>query len=171
MLNEVWKDIPNYDGRYQTSNLGNIRNKLFVMKKNIGYRGYEQIKLTKNGISHNHKVHRLVAQAFIPNLNNLPQINHINGIKTDNRVENLEWCTNSYNQLEANRMGFCKNRIAQAIKARSKRIGQFDLNGNLIKEYYNSRIAEKATGITFKNISQAATGNSKTAGGYVWKFL
>lgn len=117
---EIWKDIKGYEGLYQISNLGNIKSlertvykkvdvlhkkgksfrykvKEKIIKPSYDRKGYQMVRLSKDGKAHTLKVHRLVAQAFIPNKNNYEQINHINEVKTDNYVENLEWCTAKYN--------------------------------------------------------------------------
>ena len=110
--NETWENIQNYDGMYQVSNLGRIKsldritfnNNMLIgrlMKNRKDKDGYLLITLSKNGKVKTFKIHRLVAEAFMSNLDNLPQINHKNGIKSDNYVENLEWCDNSYNQRHA----------------------------------------------------------------------
>lgn len=111
MGKEVWKDIKNYEGYYQVSNLGNVRSldrhithKNGTVKKYYGRilkaaisRGYYKVDLVKKGKRKNATIHRLVAESFIPNCEHLPQINHINGDKLDNRAVNLEWCSTSYN--------------------------------------------------------------------------
>ena len=97
---EEWKDVVGYEGLYEVSNLGNVRNKQTkkVLKPELNSWGYYQLNLHNNGIMKSKTVHRLVAQAWIPQVDKeKDQINHKNEIKTDNRVENLEWCTVYYN--------------------------------------------------------------------------
>ena len=98
-----WKDIPNYEGIYQVSNDGLIMNlQTNTLKQpSLNEKGYLRICLNKKCKSKTFKVHRLVAKAFLPNPSNLPEINHINGDKTDNRVENLEWCNHYQNMKHA----------------------------------------------------------------------
>ena len=95
---EEWKNIIGYEGLYEVSNIGNVRNvrrnTLLKLSKN---QGYIQVHLYKNGIRTGLKVHRLVAEAFIPNADNLPQVNHKDEDKTNNSVDNLEWCDHKYN--------------------------------------------------------------------------
>ena len=96
---EEWRDIIGYEGLYQVSNLGRIKSiyRNHIMKARLDKYGYYQIGLTKNKKQRFFKVHRLVAQAFIDNPQNYPQINHKDEVKTNNNVNNLEWCTNLYN--------------------------------------------------------------------------
>jgi hypothetical protein len=127
----IYKVIPNTDGKYHATNKGDIRgcNKgksRRIMKQIKDKKGYLQLGLLINGKDTKFRVHRLVAMAFIPNPENKPQVNHINGIKSDNRVENLEWVTSSENRLHAVKIGHCR-------KLRS--VLQLDKNMNLIREY------------------------------------
>ena len=98
---QVWKDIKNYEGLYEVSNYGNVRSlkfgKIRYLKPANNGNGYNDVILCKNGQKKHFKVHRLVANAFIENPNNYPQINHKDEDKTNNKVENLEWCDNQYN--------------------------------------------------------------------------
>ena len=107
----IWKDIPNT--HYEISDSGVVRNKKtgYVRKAQLGNTSkYLLIPIKNNeGKIKNHLVHRLIAEAFIPNLENKPQVNHINGIKTDNRIKNLEWVTRSENAIHARRTGLNKH--------------------------------------------------------------
>lgn len=105
-MKEIWKPIENYE-QYSISNLGNVysskRNR--ILKPTNTTKGYVQVHLSKNGNVVNAPIHRLVAKAFIANPFNKLQVNHIDGNKHNNRVENLEWCTNSENQKHAIKLG------------------------------------------------------------------
>ena len=173
---EVWKSIKGFEGLYEVSNLGRVRS--VARKIRFGYgseyqtseeilsphtaRGYKQIMLSKNGVRYYRQVHRLVSEAFIPNPNNYPIINHKNEIRDDNRVENLEWCTHAYN------LAYNGNREKKG-RARMRPILQYDLQGNFIAEYAGGVEAERITGFSRKAISRAIYGEVKTSNGYIWK--
>lgn len=122
-MNEIWKDIQDYEGKYQVSNLGRIkslqrwsgkkfynREKIltpYINKKN----GYAYIYLTKNNKGKNIRVHRLVAKAFLDNSNNYSDVNHKDCNRTNNNVNNLEWCTRSYNIKYALKYGIAKSNL------------------------------------------------------------
>lgn len=117
-MTEIWKDIPEYEGLYQISNLGNVRsqhsNKMNgqkpgkLLKITLMKSGYMSLELRMSDTNKRHLVHRLIAESFISNPDNKPIVNHINGIKTDNRIENLEWCTQSENIRHAIDTGLIK---------------------------------------------------------------
>jgi hypothetical protein len=114
---EIWKDIPGYEGYYQVSNIGNVKSlarkrhnilgstKERILKLNFDSSGYRTVKLYKDGIKKTQKVHRLVIISFKDNPTNLPEVNHIDGIKVNNTVENLEWCSRLQNMQHATKSG------------------------------------------------------------------
>lgn len=155
-MKEIWKEILGYEGLYEVSNLGKVRNMKTgrILKPRKNTRGYLYLNLYKKGTRKTAKVHRLVSQAFLPNLTNLPQVNHKDENKTNNCVDNLEWCTAQYNSTYSN----------------SKPIIQLDKNGDFIAEYQSGVEAERNTGIHKDTISMCCRGKLKTSGGYLWKF-
>lgn len=116
MESEIWKDIEGYEGLYQISDLGRVRSirkvvigKALILKYGWTTGGYLTVSLCKHNIKKTIRVHRLVAEAFIPNPNNYKEINHINCNKKDNRKENLEWCSSSMNKKHAYQNGLLRN--------------------------------------------------------------
>lgn len=162
---EVWKDIQGYEGLYKVSSLGRIKNVKGLIRKPRLYKdGYFDIKLSKNGKNKTKRINRLVALAFIPNPNNYPMVNHKDENKLNNRIDNLEWCTNKYNC----NYGTAIERMAKAI---SKPIIMCDLNGNDLKEFKSlldaSNYLNKPNSST---ISNCLNGRYKSAYGYIWKY-
>lgn len=155
-MKEIWKEILGYERTYEVSNFGRVRNIRTgkILKPTNDKDGYLQLVLSKNGTRKTVKVHRLVAYAFLPNPQNLPQINHKDEDKTNNKVDNLEWCDSKYN-----------NNYSLA-----KPILQYDKTGNFIREWPGVRKAEEETAIYNSNISRCCSGKLKTAGGFVWRF-
>ena len=162
-MEEIWKDVVGYEGLYEVSNLGRIRRNGKILKPQKTRDGYLRVHLSKNGIAKHGKVHRLVALAFLPNPQNLPQINHKDEDKTNNAVNNLEWCSEEYNANYGTR----NERVAEK---NSKPVLQFDLQGNFIREWSNARKIEEELGIHYSSISVCCSGIQNTAGGYVWRF-
>ena len=146
---EEWKNVIGYEGLYEVSNIGNVRNvrRNTLLKLSKNNYGYIQVSLYKNGIRTGLKVHRLVAEAFLPNPDNLPQVNHLDEDKTNNRVENLEWCTAKYNNTYGHRTENAINTRVKNGYADPNFIG-FGLNEKeYIKQYnriYYERNREKS---------------------------
>ena len=169
--NENWRDVVGYEGLYKVSNLGNVKNCLSgrILKSSNDKDGYKLINFRKNGVYKTYKVHRIVAQAFIPNPQNLPFVNHKDENKANNRVSNLEFCTNYYNI----HYGTCIERISKKLinrKDLSKSVFQYDKNGNFITEYPSLMEATRKTGIDVGAICRVCQGKQKTAGNFVWKY-
>lgn len=185
---EIWKDIPGYEGRYQISNKGQVKSlpryvsnhtgKLLVKEKILAqrpdFKGYMRIDLKDNcGKKHYFGIHRLVATAFIPNPENKPQINHIDGNKANNNIDNLEWCTNSENQKHAYRMGL--NRVTGKAGRPKKSVAKIDTNTGVVIEIYPSiAIAARENNISSpSNINMCCKHSygRKTIGGFRWDYV
>lgn len=199
-MKEIWRDIVGYEGLYQVSNLGRVRSldrkhemyqhkkKQLVERKikgkiiriNKRVNGYLFVVLYKNGEGKSKNVHRLIAEAFIPNPNNLPQVNHKDGNKCNNTIENLEWCTASYNVKHAfdnglkfvseKQIEFMKKLGKNSYRWRNKSVLQMSLNGKILKKWDSLTQASKETKINKANIGKCCKKERKTAGGYIWEY-
>ena len=180
-MKEEWRDIKGYEGLYQVSNLGRVKRLVFInnvtkkdqckILKLNKTKKYVIVILCKEGIVKGHYVHRLVANAFLPNPNNLPEVNHKDEDKTNNCVDNLEWCTHLYNMNYKN----VKNKISNSHKGKEnfkkrKPVLQYDTNMNFIKEYNGICEAHKETKIRRDSIIKCCKNKLKTGGGYIWKY-
>ena len=173
-LVEVWKPIMGYEGLYEVSNLGRVKS--FAKDKNgkimspcDNSKGYKYVTLGR-GSKHKYYIHRLVALHFIPNPENKPEIDHINGNPSDNRVENLRWATkleNMNNPITNKRMSDKKKGCEGNNKTS---VIQFDLEGNLIKKWDKIKDAVEATDTNRTSIISCANGRYKTAGNSIWKY-
>ena len=156
------KDVVGYEGLYAVTSCGKVwsyRNKRFL-KLRFQTDGYLYVSLCKDGKIKNYLIHRLVAMAYIPNPENLPQINHKDENKTNNCLQNLEWCDNSYNINYGTRNKKVSN---------SKKIPilQYDLDGNFIREWPSATDVGREVSY---NICHCLKGRRKSAYGYIWKY-
>lgn len=166
-MNEIWRDIIGYEGRYQISNKGNVRffDSRIIIGQSKHPKGYKQVGLYKCGKSRSFLVHRLVAINFIENSSNFPQVNHIDGNKENNNAENLEWCSNSYNQLHRIKVLKYKPSCPEReVEMRDKQ------SHHVINKYRSVREASRQTGINCNSIYNNCHQLSKSAGGFRWNF-
>lgn len=174
-VTEIWKTVTGYENTYEVSNVGRVRNtktgKYITPKHNN--RGYVQIRLNHNGKADNWLLHRLVAVTFIQNPNGLPQINHKDENKDNNLVDNLEWCTNSYNRHYGSgyERSVIKHDYIKLAEQNKRLVQQYNREGKLLATWKGLRSAETATGVGEANIRRCCYGRGKSAGGYVWKYV
>lgn len=188
MENEIWKDVKGFENLYQVSNLGRVKSlervvngrwgkysvKSKLLTNYVSKSGYIVVSLSKDGKVSYKKVHRLVANAFIPNPDNLPQVNHKDEVKTNNTVilnedgsvdfdkSNLEWCTPTYNLNYG-------SRSIKAAKTNSKKVYQYTIDGVLVKVWDSLKDVVKG-GFNNRGVGFVATRKRKTSGGYIWKY-
>lgn len=181
---EVWRPVVGYEGYYEVSSYGRVkrcakdiqyymRGKLItrkgrekILSPGIKDTGYYNVSLFVDNIGKTHKVHRLVAEAFIPNPDNKPFIDHIDANRLNNRVENLRWVTpteNNANPIFRERQSRCKDKY-------KKDIIQYDKFGNIIKIWKGLRTVARELGIHHVLIRDCCKGKIKMAGGYIWRF-
>lgn len=168
---KVWVYIKGTDN-YFVSNFGDVKHREYQRKPSHDKDGYLQIGLEIDGRKTTRKIHRLVAEAFIPNVENKPQVNHIDGDKENNRIDNLEWVTNSENQYHKYRiLGYVEpleTRLKKRLncgKSNKKKVVCVETG----QEYDSARTASKFMGLHFTAVSSAIYSN-RTCGGYHWKY-
>lgn len=174
-MKEIWRDIPSYEGLYQISNYGNINRtyKLTKMPKggyreekekylkfNIDKDGYFRVALTKNKKRKDYYVHRLVATTFIKNLENKKFVNHIDGNKQNNQIDNLEWCTTKENVYHA----------IHVLNKRKVKVDKYTLDNKFLETYKSIKEAGEFNNIKEQHIWRCCKGIRQTAGGFIWKY-
>lgn len=196
-MKEVWKDIEGYKG-YQVSNLGQVRSVDRIVIKSNGHvnhykgrilkqlknsMGYYRVAIKKDTKNIRLFVHRLVAEAFIPNYNNMPQVNHIDNIHTNNKVDNLEWCNQNYNmkhywkyhEKKGHRKALQKNgkiQIKKILGQTKRGVKQIDMETNKVIKTFESMLeAEAKTKIQNTSICKVCKGVRNHAGGFKWEYL
>lgn len=193
---EIWKDIKGYEGLYQVSNLGRVKSlqrehktsskyiqKEKILSTNVGIRGYTLVSLWKDNKGVQYPLHRLVAKAFIPNPENKPCIDHINTIRTDNRIENLRWVSHKENSNNVITLKKSKENC-QTMWERGdfdnrnnlhyQKVAKLDLNGNVLEIYDSIKEASIKCGVSSGSISAICRGTNPkrhTAGGFKWKHI
>lgn len=187
IMDEIWKDINGYEGLYQVSNFGRIKRLPYVMKLitstgklvkksyketilkcSPAKNGYKRVTLWKNAVAQYKHVHRLVAEAFIPNINNYPCINHKDEDKTNNNACNLEWCSYSYN----NTYGSVKAKSTETYsRNHSRKVEMLSVLGEFIKMFNSVKEAAAFVKGTPTSIDRALNGTRKTAYGYKWNLI
>lgn len=181
---EEWRTIEGYEGMYEVSSQGNVRSlpkavdigvciqnrKEKFLKQVPDVKGYMMVWFYKDGKRKMHKVHRLVAKAFIPNMENKPEVDHINADKADNRVENLRWVTsreNFHNPITYKRNADSKRGV---LNHKAKAVVQMDMQGNVIKEWVCMQDIYRECGYSHAHICQCCRGQRVWAYGYKWKY-
>lgn len=185
-MQEIWKDIEGYEGLYQVSNLGRVKSlarittfknrdsvryeteKILTLAKH--HKGYLKAQLRKEDVLKGYFIHRLVALAFIPNPENKSTVNHKDGDKSNNTVDNLEWMTNQENMKHAYDTGIRNNDKVSEMKW--KPVAQYTKDGELLRTYKSVKEAlEENPGFHQSGVARCARGQQKTAHGFGWRYI
>ena len=187
MINEIWKPIKGYENKYEISNLGNVKSIYLInrqakikrekiLKQHIVC-GYFKIRLSRDNKTKNYLVHRLVAETFIDNPENKLQVNHKDGNKLNNNVDNLEWATRSenvnhawLNGLHEKTRATVRENMKKATNTLKKKIEQYDLENNYIRSWDSISDASRSYNISPTNIKNACKGIYKTSCGFIWRY-
>lgn len=181
---EQWKPIPQYEGLYEVSDKGNVRSvaqytchhtvvprpKPRMVRAGLTHDGYARVTLSKYGEQRHATVHRLVALAFIPNPDNLPQVNHKDENPQNNSVDNLEWCTGKQNCNYGQHCQRIKDRLNRKHHL-AKPVAQLDRDGDVIQIYKSVSEAARQMGVRSENISRCCNGKNSLSCGYGWKYV
>lgn len=168
-MEESWKDVKGYEGLYQVSNFGRVKKVTngMILKSNMNSNGYIRLNLSKNNVASNKKIHRLVAEAFIPNPENKPQANHIDEDKTNNHASNLEWMT----AQENNNHGTRNERAGKSIgKTQSIPIIATNIKTSESKEFHSGKECAIQLGLDPSSITKVLKGRLKQTKGYTFKY-
>ena len=185
LKNEIWKDVVGFEGIYQVSNeqrikrisLSKITNNVKVdyqeriVKTRLNKKGYVILNLCKNNEKFSTSLHRIIAKSFIPNLDNKSQVNHKNGIRHDNRIENLEWATASENILHSYKVLNKKHNSLGKFNRCGKKVAYYDLSGNIKGTFLSNMEAERKLGIKNTNISAVCNGKKEKTNGYKFRYF
>ncbi len=183
----IWKPIAGYEKLYLVSNRGDVKSlgrecpsksgsvqtkPPLILKSELSIHGYKRVTLFDGeGVTKKFAVHRLVAQAFIPNPYKKSEVNHINEIKTDNRVNNLEWVTPKENCNHGNRNKRISSTKLNKRSYNSKPVLMLTLDGEKIRSFNSAEEVQRELNITAINVSRVCRGIRRTAGGYLWRYL
>lgn len=180
---EIWKDIKKYEGLYQCSNLGRVRSldrwenggygttrlrKGKILKPLKSTNGYLRVCFLKDSKGQYYLIHRIVAETFIPNLDNLPCVNHKDEDKTNNCVDNLEWCSYQYNNNYGTRNQQVSDKLTNG--KRSKAVYQYTLDGEFIREWQSMNEVQRQLGYDNSHIGKCCLGKQKQSYGYKWRY-
>jgi hypothetical protein len=187
---EDWRNIPGYEGLYQVSSFGRIKRiansrynsltksfnkKEYILSTPVNDKGYSTANLYKNGKASPVRIHRLVAEVFMPNNENKPEVNHINGIKSDNQLNNLEWATRSENQKHAFANGLNKpNRINKGKfrgeHTRARKIVEVDNKGNVLQNFSCLKDATIFYNLSAGEVSRVCSGKANHSHNHYFKY-